>query len=184
MQTFRQSRCRPVREMECMSIFRLKARPVKSLLQPAIAGIMAHIKEMTAFLNPSGMSYKRFGKDKAPAYISWSAENRSQLIRVPAAGEPFRRAELRSPDSMANPFIAYGLIIYAALDGIVNKMPLPEPVDKNLYYGVGRKLPETERLPVSLKEAQGIAEKSKFIRKNICRTVYGWRIYKGKRKEA
>ena len=113
------------------------------------------------------MSYKRFGKDKAPAYISWSAENRSQLIRVPAAGEPFRRAELRSPDSMANPFIAYGLIIYAALDGIVNKMPLPEPVDKNLYMESEEELQGLERLPVSLKEAQGIAEKSEFIQKYL-----------------
>lgn len=147
--------------------FSVKSTSGEELLQPAIAGIMAHIKEMTAFLNPSGMSYKRFGKDKAPAYISWSAENRSQLIRVPAAGEPFRRAELRSPDSMANPFIAYGLIIYAALDGIVNKMPLPEPVDKNLYMESEEELHGLERLPLSLKEAQGIAEKSEFIQKYL-----------------
>ena len=50
-----------------------------------IAGILSHIADMTAFLNTTPASYQRFGSYKAPRYISWSSENRSQLIRIPAA---------------------------------------------------------------------------------------------------
>ena len=35
----------------------------------AIAGILAHICELTAFLNPSEASYSRFGVDKAPRFV-------------------------------------------------------------------------------------------------------------------
>ena len=65
-----------------------------------IAGVLNKIEEMTAFLNPTEDSYKRFGIDKAPGYVSWSSENRSQLVRIPAAVGEYRRAELRSPDPM------------------------------------------------------------------------------------
>lgn len=63
-----------------------------------IAGILDKISDMTVFLNPTENSYKRFGKNKAPQYISWSSENRSQLVRVPSAVGEYRRVELRSPD--------------------------------------------------------------------------------------
>ena len=62
-----------------------------------MAGIMKHIREMTAFLNPSEESYARLGEKKAPKYITWSPENRSQLIRIPAAKGQYERIELRSP---------------------------------------------------------------------------------------
>lgn len=52
-------------------------------MDPMIAGILDKISDMTVFLNPTANSYKRFGSNKAPRYISWSSENRSQLIRVP-----------------------------------------------------------------------------------------------------
>ena len=54
-------------------------------LPQVIAGIMEHIREMTVFLNPQEHSYDRLGHDKAPSYVTWSGENRSQLIRIPAA---------------------------------------------------------------------------------------------------
>ncbi|MEE1199621.1 MAG: glutamine synthetase family protein, partial [Christensenellales bacterium] len=63
-----------------------------------IAGVLDKIVEMTAFLNPTKASYQRFGAHKAPGYVSWSSENRSQLVRIPAAVGEYRRAELRSPD--------------------------------------------------------------------------------------
>ncbi|NLH01358.1 MAG: glutamine synthetase, partial [Clostridiales bacterium] len=77
-----------------------------------MAGIMEHIAEMTIFLNPTSQSYLRLGSHKAPQYISWSPENRSQLIRIPAAAEGRSRIELRSPDANANPYIAYARLIY------------------------------------------------------------------------
>lgn len=70
-----------------------------------IPGLMERAAEMTAFLNPCDNSHDRLGRDKAPSYVTWSEQNRSQLIRVPAASGEFRRVELRSPDSTANPYI-------------------------------------------------------------------------------
>ena len=94
-------------------------------LPQVIAGILSHISDMTVFLNTIEDSYLRFGSNKAPRYISWSSENRSQLIRIPAAEGEYRRAELRSPDPACNPYLAFALIIYAGLDGIRQDMALP-----------------------------------------------------------
>ena len=46
------------------------------LFSQMIAGILANIKAMTAFLDPSEASYARLGGHKAPKYISWSSGSR------------------------------------------------------------------------------------------------------------
>ena len=132
-----------------------------------IAGILKHVRSMTAFLNPAEESYQRLGKNKAPGYISWSAENRSQLVRIPAAVGEFRRAELRSPDPYANPYLAFALMIYAGLDGIQNQLVLSEPADINLYKADPETLAQFERLPESFSEACSAAASSDFIRAHI-----------------
>lgn len=129
-----------------------------------MAGILAHIKEMTAFLNPTEDSYKRLGEKKAPKYITWSPENRSQLIRIPAAKGEYRRIELRSPDPTANPYIAYALLIMAGLDGIEREFTAPEAVNVNLYKADSSVTEPLDRLPASLDEAIAVAEGSDFIR--------------------
>ena len=132
-----------------------------------MAGIINHIKEITAFLNPTEESYKRFGTKKAPKYISWSYENGSQLIRVPKVNNPERsRMELRSADPTANPYLAFALLIYAGLDGIEKKMgPVKPMTEKEILEG-GDKL-KIEKLPSSLKEAKEIAQKSEFVNQII-----------------
>ena len=129
-----------------------------------MAGILAHIKEMTAFLNPTEDSYKRLGEKKAPKYITWSPENRSQLIRIPAAKGEYRRIELRSPDPTANPYIAYALLIMAGLDGIERELTAPEAVNVNLYKADSSVTEPLDRLPASLDEAIAAAEGSDFVR--------------------
>lgn len=129
-----------------------------------MAGILAHIKEMTAFLNPTEDSYKRLGEKKAPKYITWSPENRSQLIRIPAAKGKYRRIELRSPDPTANPYIAYALLIMAGLDGIERELTAPEAVNVNLYKADSSVTEPLDRLPASLDEAIAVAEGSDFVR--------------------
>lgn len=131
--------------------------------EPFIAGIMAHIREITAFLNPCQASYERLGEHKAPKYITWSPENRSQLIRIPAASGDFQRFELRSPDPMANPYIAYALLIHAGIDGIEKKMTLPSSTDINLFTAGKEITDKLETLPTSLEEAVAEAQKSDFI---------------------
>lgn len=130
-----------------------------------MSGIMAHIKEITAFLNPCEDSYRRLGEKKAPKYITWSPENRSQLIRIPAAKGNFKRIELRSPDPMANPYIAYALLIYAGVDGIENNLSLPEATNLNLYTAEKKITDTLDKLPETLEDAINEAFKSPFVAK-------------------
>ncbi|MEE1257527.1 MAG: glutamine synthetase family protein [Lachnospiraceae bacterium] len=132
-----------------------------------IAGILAKVAEMTIFLNPLESSYQRFGNNKAPRYISWSSENRSQLVRVPAAVGEYKRAELRSPDPAANTYLAFALMIYASLYGIQNKLELQEPADINLYKADADTLAKFEQLPENLKSACALANNSDFIKEHI-----------------
>lgn len=97
----------------------------EELMMPFMAGILNRIEDMTLFLNRSKHSYERLGKDKAPKYVTWSYQNRNQLIRIPATHST-NRMELRSPDCSCNIYLAYALLIYAGLEGIENKM-VPDP---------------------------------------------------------
>lgn len=137
----------------------LQNRAGERLLPQVIAGILARVREMTLFLNPVEDSYRRLGRDKAPGTVSWSAENRSRLIRIPAAQGAYRRAELRSPDSMANPYLAIALVLRAVMDGIEEQLALPAPMDSDPE--------EAERLPGSLAEAKALAAQSAFLKKHI-----------------
>ena len=136
-------------------------------LGPTIAGILEKAVEMTAFLNPTEDSYRRFGQNKAPAYVSWSSENRSQLVRLPAAAGEYRRAELRSPDPTANPYLAFALLIHAGLYGIENSLALPPAADFNLFRADRETLAAFRRLPGSLPEACQIAAGSDFIQRHL-----------------
>lgn len=131
-----------------------------SHLDEFMAGILNHIKEITLFLNPSENSYDRLGEDKAPKYVSWGYNNRSTLIRIPAGN---KRLELRSPDCLANTFLAYTLLIYAGLDGIEKHMTCMEPTSLNLFKETG----EFDVLPQSLKEAKKLAKNSDFVKKYV-----------------
>ncbi len=130
-----------------------------------MAGILAHIRDLTAFLNPSEASYRRFGKCKAPKFVTWSHENRSQLIRIPAAKGEYRRIELRSPDPSANPYLAYALLIWAGLDGIAKDMCPAPAVDLNLLTAPESETREFDTLPGSLEEAVALAGGSALVRR-------------------
>ena len=138
----------------------IKSDDGKDYTEQFMAGIMTHIGEMTAFLNPVEESYHRLGEKKAPKYITWSKENRSQLIRIPAAKGEFKRIELRSPDPEANPYIAYTLLIHAGLDGIKRNLTLPEAMDIDLFNASEEVLKDLTSLPQSLEKAVT----SEFIR--------------------
>lgn len=143
----------------------------KELFMPFMAGILSHIREMTVFLNPTEESYKRFGSDKAPKYITWSPENRSQLIRIPAASNDRTRIELRSPDPTANPYLAYALLIYAGLDGVEKGLTPPASTDINLYSANADITEKLEKLPSTLKEAASIMAKSDFILEKLPKRI-------------
>ncbi len=149
----------------------VQAESGEDLLAPMIAGILRRIGEITVFLNPLESSYARLGRDKAPRFISWSAQNRSQLVRVPAAEGEFRRAELRSPDPAANPYLAYALLIWAAMDGIAGKLSLPPAADLNLFTADQETQARFARLPESKEAAAALAAYSEFLRAHLPRAL-------------
>ena len=149
------------------------------------AGIIKHIKGMTAVNNPLINSYKRLVNGyEAPVYIAWSAKNRTPLIRIPANRGDETRIELRSPDPSANPYLVLALCLEAGLEGIEKKMMPPAPVEGDLYkYGEEKREDlGIEKLPGNLHDAIREIEKDPFVEK-----VLGERLYqnyiKGKRHE-
>lgn len=135
-----------------------------------IAGLMKHVKELTAITNPLVNSYKRLVPDyEAPVYIAWSAKNRSPLIRVPATRGAGTRIELRCPDPSANPYLALACLLAAGLDGIKNNLTPPASIEKNIF---GMSVEERhedgiENLPGSLEESVKYMEESELIRKTL-----------------
>ena len=136
-----------------------------------VAGVLEKAEEITVFLNPSEDSYARFGGHKAPMYVSWSAENRSPLVRIPAAAGEYRRAELRSPDPTANPYLAFALMIRAGLYGIDRELALPAPANLNLFQADEETLTGFRSLPQDLALARAAARSSEFVRENISREM-------------
>ena len=140
-----------------------------------IAGIMEHIKEMTALTNPLVNSYKRLVPGyEAPVHIAWSAKNRSPLIRIPSANETGTRIELRSPDPAANPYLEMASSIFAGLDGIKRGLVPPKPIDSNIYDMTREQLKEAEidMLPLSLGEAIKEFKNSEFMKNSIGEHVF------------
>ena len=136
----------------------------ESKMKNVLAGILKHIEEITYFLNPVENSYDRLGECKAPKYICWGEENRSALIRLPAS-KLGKRLEIRSSDPECNPYIAYSLIIYAALDGIKNNLLPPPPVEENLFDDESAVLKNLKTLPDTLDSAKNLAFESEFVKK-------------------
>jgi len=143
----------------------------RGILPYLISGILEKITDMSLFFNPSKKSYERLGCNKAPKYITWSTENRSQLIRIPAAVDEYKRLELRSPDPLANPYLAFALLIYAGLYGIQNKKVPPEPADINLFTAEPDVLAKYRLLPQTIKEAINAAKTSTFIKECLPESV-------------
>jgi len=134
------------------------------LKESFIAGILLKIPEITLFLNPLANAYERFGFFEAPKYVSWSHQNRSQLIRIPAAHGERVRIELRSPDPSLNPYLAFALIIAAGLDGIENELILPPSVDIDLYTAPDNITNQLVPLPDHFVSAINLARGSAFIK--------------------
>jgi glutamine synthetase len=120
-----------------------------------IGGVIKHAKALNAFTNPTTNSYKRLVPGyEAPVLLAYSARNRSASCRIPyGSGEKSRRVEIRFPDAMANPYLAYSALLMAGLDGILNKIHPGEPMDKNLYDLPPAELAEVPTVCGSLREA-------------------------------
>lgn len=135
-----------------------------------LGGILRHMRGMTAITNPIVNSYKRLIPGyEAPVYLSWSANNRSTLVRIPASKGNGARMELRSPDPAANPYLALAVILRAGLDGIKNRIEPPKSVTGNLFEMSEQERQQRgiEALPGTLMEAVLSMEQDDFMRQTL-----------------
>ena len=120
-----------------------------------IGGILKHAKALNAITNPSTNSYKRLVPGyEAPVLLAYSARNRSASCRIPFVASPKgKRVEVRFPDPMANPYLAFAAMLMAGIDGIENKIDPGDPMDKNLYDLPPEELADIATVSGSLREA-------------------------------
>lgn len=131
-----------------------------------MGGLMKHMQAITCITNPTVNSYKRFVPGyEAPVYKGWSASTRSPLLRIPPVRGEHARIELRSPDSSANPYLAFAVLLAAGLDGIRNKILPPEGVDRNIQAmtDAEREALQIEKLPENLGDAVRELEQDAYI---------------------
>ena len=120
-----------------------------------IGGIIKHARALNAFTNPTTNSYKRLVPGyEAPVLLAYSARNRSASCRIPFGSNPkAKRVEVRFPDPLANPYLAYSAMLMAGLDGIQNKIHPGEAMDQNLYDLPEEELRKVPTVCGSLREA-------------------------------
>ncbi len=134
-----------------------------------IGGILKHAKSLCAFTNPTTNSYKRLNREKdAPILLAYSESNRSSLCRIPfAPTEKERRIEIRFPDPLANPYLAFAAMLMAGIDGIENKIHPGEAIDKNLHELPENDISNVDSLPLSLDSAlRHLLEDHEFLLKD------------------
>jgi glutamine synthetase len=135
-----------------------------------IAGLLRHAKSFCAITNPLVNSFKRLVPGyEAPTAIAWSIQNRSPLVRVPAARGPNTRVELRMPDPSCNPYLALASMLRAGLDGVDRDLDPGPPVKKNIYTMSHRERRHLriDELPGNLSEALDELEKSALMRETL-----------------
>jgi glutamine synthetase len=138
-----------------------------------IAGLLVHSAEITAVTNQWVNSYKRLSwGGEAPSYVSWGANNRSALVRVPmykpSKGQS-TRVELRAPDSACNPYLTFALVLAAGLEGVKQGYELPPgaETDVSALTREEREAAGIQALPDSLAAAIAVMEKSDLVRETL-----------------
>ncbi len=129
---------------------------LSDVLKYFVGGLLKHARALCAITNPTVNSYKRLVPGyEAPVNVAWSVGNRSALIRIPKARGKGTRLEYRSPDPSCNIYLALAAMLAAGLDGIVNKIEPPTPVEGNIYHMSAEKKAKLRigSLPATLKEA-------------------------------
>jgi glutamine synthetase len=125
----------------------------------AIGGVLKHARALSALLNPTINSFKRFGPDTlAPWLIDWGLDNRSAMVRIPPERGPAARMEVRLGDATANPYLVMAAVGAAVYLGIKDKSDPGEKLE-----GYGYDPAKAEILPVRLADALDALEDDKDL---------------------
>ena len=134
-----------------------------------LGGLMEHATSLVAITNPTVNSFKRInaprtqsGATWAPNTATWSGNNRTHMVRVPAPG----RFELRLPDGAANPYLLQAVIIAAGIDGINNRTNPGKRLDIDMYAN-SQKMRSVKKLPLNLLDALRVFERNKILKLSL-----------------
>lgn len=135
-----------------------------------IGGVLHHIRGLLAITCASPNSYRRLLPHYwSSAYGVYGFDNREAAIRVPS---PFsgREAdslnlELKCADHSGNPYLSFGALIAAGLDGIRNRIDpgVPQQIDPGNYSDEERERLGIRRLPTTLDEALDELERDTIL---------------------
>ncbi|MFN8105488.1 MAG: type I glutamate--ammonia ligase [Acidimicrobiia bacterium] len=132
-----------------------------------IGGLLTHSAAILAFAAPTTNSYKRLVPGyEAPVNLVYSQRNRSAACRIPTYSQApkAKRVEYRCPDPSCNPYLAFAAMLCAGLDGVMNKIEPPDPMDKDLYDLPPEELAAVPQVPVSLEAAlDGLEADQEFL---------------------
>ncbi len=143
-----------------------------------IAGLLEHAAEITAVTNQWVNSYKRLvAGGEAPPYVCWGSNNRSALIRVPSykpRKSASTRVEIRSPDSAANPYLCFAVLLAAGMKGIEKGYDLPPGAEDDVWTLTDgeRRAMGMKPLPASLAEAIDVMERSELVAETLGEQVF------------
>src|SRR5207249_9844542 len=123
-----------------------------------IGGLIKHAPAILAFAAPTTNSYRRLVPGyEAPINLVYSKRNRSACIRIPVyfAREDAVRLEFRAPDPSCNPYLSFSACLMAGLDGVINKIEPPVPVDADMYELEDEEKAKIKQTTGSLEEVPG-----------------------------
>ena len=120
-----------------------------------IGGLLKHAAAILAFAAPTTNSYRRLVPGyEAPINLVYSQRNRSACVRIPTyfSKPEARRLEFRAPDPSCNPYLSFSACLMAGLDGVINKVEPPAPIDEDLYELPANEMKKVKQTPGSLAE--------------------------------
>ncbi len=131
-----------------------------------LGGFMMHGPALAAVTNPTVNSYKRInaprtvsGATWAPNSVTWTGNNRTHMVRVPAPG----RFELRLADGATNPYLLQAVIIAAGLSGVRSKADPGKRYDIDMY-AKGHTVRGAAKLPLNMLDALRAYDKDKVLK--------------------
>jgi glutamine synthetase len=134
-----------------------------------LGGILTHAEPLTALFTPTVNSFKRINAAPTVSGATWSlnaisygANNRTHMVRIPEAG----RFELRLMDGAANPYLLQAGVLAGGLDGITRQLDPGRRLDINMYEP-GAAPADIPRLPLNLLDALRAFEISMPLRKAL-----------------
>ena len=134
------------------------AHGMSPIFESFLAGLLAHVRELSYFLAPNVNSYKRFVAGSfAPTALLWGIDNRTCAFRVVGHG-PSIRVECRIPGGDVNQYLAEAALVAAGLAGVEAGLALEAPFAGNAYAA------DVTRVPTTLHEAVELFANSRVAR--------------------